>query len=239
MGRAEERKRRRRRRRILKRVASWGLIAAAGVLYLRCAPDRYNLTAPLDLTDRPTFVTHWKLQLAGTHGCYEALRRAGIRFERLPDEVKGPGCEFENVARLDQSLVDWGRDVTLRCPMLAGLAIWERHALQPAARELLGTSVVAVRHYGTYSCRNVNNAKYGRRSEHATANAVDVAGFVLANGEDVSVVRDWSSNSAKARFLRRVRNQACDHFNTVLSPDYNELHRDHFHFDNGGYESCR
>ncbi len=215
-----------------------GFVAAA-FIYLKYAPDNYNITAPLDLTDRPTFVTEWKLQLADAERCYEALGRAGVRFERLPDEVKGPGCAFKDVARLDHSLVSWGRDVTLRCPMLAGIAMWERHTLQPAAEELLGSQVARIRHYGTYSCRNVNNAKYGRRSEHATANAVDVAGFVLANGEEISVLRDWDQNTPKGRFLKRVRDKACDRFNTVLSPDYNELHRDHFHFDNGDYETCR
>ncbi len=210
-----------------------------GYLYLAYAPDNYNLARPLDLTDRPTFVTDLKLRLAGTERCYGALDHAGVELERLPDEVKGPGCGFEDVARLDRSLIAWGRGVTLKCPMLAGIAMWERHTLQPAATELLGSEVVRIQHFGTYSCRNVNNDAHGRRSEHATANAVDVAGFVLADGREVSVLADWGKKSLQGRFLERAHDRACDLFDTVLGPDYNALHRDHFHFDNGGYETCR
>ncbi len=211
----------------------------ASYVYLAYAPGNYNIARSLDLTDRPTFVTDLKLRLGGTERCYDALDRAGVEIERLPDEVKGSGCGFEDVARLDQSFTSWGGGVTLKCPMLAGIAMWERHTLQPAANKLFGSEVVGIRHFGTYSCRNVNNDTHGRRSEHATANAVDVAGFVLADGREISVLADWGENSPEGRFLKRAHDRACDHFATVLGPDYNELHRDHFHFDNGDHETCR
>jgi hypothetical protein len=76
-------------------------------------------------------------------------------------------------------------------------------------------------------------------SEHATANAVDIAGFVLADGREVSVLRDWGKDSAVSRFLDRIHARACRHFNAVLGPDYNERHRDHFHFDQGDFDTCR
>lgn len=208
-------------------------------LYFAYAPDHYNLARPLDLRHPPTFVNDLKLRLGGDERCYQALARAGIELERLPDESKGPGCGFEGVARLDQSIITWGQGITLKCQMLAGIAWWERHTLQPIAQELFGSPVQRVRHFGTYACRNVNNDSDGRRSEHATANAVDVAGFVLADGKEISVVADWGEASPEGRFLERVHDRACDHFDTVLGPDYNELHRDHFHFDNGGYETCQ
>jgi hypothetical protein len=37
--------------------------------------------------------------------------------------------------------------------------------------------------------------------------------------------------SAEAAFLRRLHKGACGTFGTVLGPDANEAHRDHFHFD--------
>ena len=225
--------------RAVTRLLKVGVLVLVCAVYLKYAPDNYNITSPLDLKDRPTFVTDLKLRLRGVEHCYEALARANLAIERLPDEVKGPGCGFEDVARLERSLIFWGEGVTLRCPVLAGIALWERHTLQPAARELFGSEVARVRHYGTYSCRNVNNDAAGRRSEHATANAVDVAGFVLADGTEISVLADWGKRSPKGRFLKRAHERACGHFDTVLGPDYNELHRDHFHFDNGGYETCR
>ena len=207
--------------------------------YVRHAPDHYDITAPIDLTAPPTFVTELKLRLGGDEVCYEALAAAGVRFERLPDEEKGERCEFRNVARLDRSFISWGGGVTLRCPMLAGLVMWELHTLQPLAEETLGARVTRVNHFGTYACRNVNNAARGPRSEHAYANAVDVAGFRLDNGDDVSVLRDWDADNEKGEFLRRIRRRACGRFNTVLGPDYNALHRDHFHFDNGAYSVCK
>lgn len=228
----------REKRRLMRRLLLGATVLVASFVYLRLAPDRYNITTPIDLTDKPTIVTEWKLQFAGADRCYAAIERARVGFERLPDEVQGPGCGFENVARLDRSLVAWGNDVTLTCRMLAGIILWERHTLQPMAQELLGSPVARVRHYGTYSCRNVNGEKYGRRSEHATANAIDIAGFALADGQEISVLNDWGKKTAAGRFLDRIHGRACNHFNGVLGPDYNELHRDHFHFDQGDYETC-
>jgi len=72
---------------------------------------------------------------------------------------------------------------------------------------------------GTYACRSI--AGSGRLSEHATANAVDVAAFILADGRRISVLEGWNGDERHARFLRSVRVSACRRFNTVLSPDYN------------------
>ena len=36
-----------------------------------------------------------------------------------------------------------------------------------------------------------------------------------------------------------VRAGACRFFDVVLSPEFNELHRDHFHFDMGRFRACR
>ena len=89
-------------------------------------------------------------------------------------------------------------------------------------------------------CRNINHSTEGRRSEHATANAIDLAGFVLADGQQITLKDDWSgSNARRSEFLRALRDGACDFFDVVLSPDYNEAHRDHFHFDMGSYRTCR
>jgi hypothetical protein len=125
------------------------------------------------------------------------------------------------------------------CSLAAAWALFEAHALQPAARAHLGQPVARVIHFGTHACRNVNHRRFGRRSQHATADAIDVAGFVLRDGREISLARDWSSESREARFLRAVRDGACRFFDAVLSPDYNAQHRDHFHFDLGGFRACR
>jgi hypothetical protein len=107
-------------------------------------------------------------------------------------------------------------------------------------REHLEQPVGRIVHLGAYACRNVNNRAEGLRSEHATANAIDIAGFVLADGRQITVKDDWSGSSPKrAAFLREIRDGGCGIFDVVLSPDYNVAHHDHLHFDMGTYRTCR
>ena len=117
--------------------------------------------------------------------------------------------------------------------------MFELHVLQHAAREHLGQEVVRVDHLGTYACRNLYHRDSGPRSEHATANAIDVAGFVLADSTKISILSDWDGDPGKAAFLRAVRDGACRFFDVVLSPAYNEAHRDHLHLDMGDRRACR
>ena len=91
---------------------------------------------------------------------------------------------------------------------------------------------------GTYACRNV--AGSGRRSGHATANAVDVGGFTLEDGRTVSVLNDWRSEDPDVqRFFQTIRRSACKRFGTVLTPDYNAAHRDHLHLEADRADFCR
>jgi hypothetical protein len=94
-----------------------------------------------------------------------------------------------------------------------------------------GSRVASIDHYGSYSCRRIYGRAEGQWSEHSTANAIDVAGFRLEDGTSISVLRDWEREGPKRKFLTDVRTGACDLFATVLSPDYNEAHRDHLHLD--------
>ena len=215
------------------------LFVALWFAYVQVAPDRYDVTAPLDLTEPPNPVSDLKLSNLSTESCFARLGEAGVEVTRLPDAVKAPGCVWDGVATLGRSTISWGGGVTLRCPMIAKLYQWERFTVAPAAERYLGQRVVRLRHYGTYACRNVNNAATGRRSQHARANAVDVAGFVLEDGSEVTLLRHWEEGGPEALFLRAVRDGACDRFNTVLGPDYNALHRDHFHFADGPFAACR
>jgi hypothetical protein len=214
----------------------------------------------------------------------------------------------------------------LNCAMVASLHAWVEQTLQPAAQEVLGSPIVRVRNASGYACRNRVGSVFhsDRLSEHALANAVDIAGFVTADGRSIEVVRHWGptlrdqreaekiaaarakdagfpagkgeppkseraanrkisaiahaaiepapgkkkagpvqtaelrksgkstsdisadtraipappapgrevvANSAEAQFLRRLHKGACGVFGTVLGPEANEAHRDHFHFD--------
>ena len=130
------------------------------------------------------------------------------------------------------------------CPVAAALVLWERDVVQPSALRLFGERVERIDHFGSYSCRRLYGRSEGAYSEHATANAIDIAAFRLASGRRISVLGDWSDAGQDATFLREVRSGACALFATVLSPDYNAAHADHLHFDQAmrgkaGWRACR
>lgn len=161
------------------------------------------------------------------------------RYALLPDRTFGGGCSALGSVQLR----DIGTPVTNLGAMTCGLGyaftVWVQSDLQVPAMGEFGSPVARVETMGTYNCRNINGAAGGSLSEHATANAVDVAAFVLKDGRRISVLNGWSGDEREARFLRSVRASACRRFNTVLSPDYNAAHRDHFHFDMGRGPFCR
>ncbi|MNY33407.1 hypothetical protein D3C86_1676850 [compost metagenome] len=123
------------------------------------------------------------------------------------------------------------------CPLAAAFALFERHALQPAAQEVFGQPVVQVEHVGSFACRSIAGSQ--RRSQHASANALDIVGFRLQDGRRISVLRDWPGEGEAARFLRLVHDGACASFNVTLGPQYNAAHRDHLHVDMGLLRMCR
>ncbi|HWK33456.1 MAG TPA: extensin family protein [Hyphomicrobium sp.] len=119
----------------------------------------------------------------------------------------------------------------LRCPMIPQVNRWVREVIEPAALRYYNVPLTEMRIAGSYSCRPMNNAFGAMLSEHGHANALDVSGFVLADGRRISVKKDWRGNERDRAFLRTVRAGACEHFTTVLSPDYDRNHHDHFHVD--------
>lgn len=161
------------------------------------------------------------------------------RYALLPDRTFGGGCSALGSVQLR----DIGTPVSNLGAMTCGLGyaftVWVQSDLQVPAMGEFGSPVVRVETMGTYNCRNINGAASGNLSEHATANAVDVSAFVLKDGRRISVLGGWNGDEREARFLRSVRASACRRFNTVLSPDYNAAHRDHFHFDMGRGPFCR
>lgn len=161
--------------------------------------------------------------------CRAVLRRSKIAFAVLPPAGEG-ACLRDDRTQLDDYPFT-PSTLAMTCPVAAALEIWRRDTLEPAAREIFGSRIDAVDHLGAYSCRRLYGRDTGPYSEHATGNAVDIAGFQLADGTRISVLRDWNDGEAKGRFLRRVRDGGCGVFATVLSPDYNAAHADHFHFD--------
>ncbi|MDB5964974.1 MAG: extensin [Polaromonas sp.] len=234
----------------------FALVAGVYAVYIGAVqvPDRFNPWAPLDVAAEPNALTPYKLSRAraGPAQCLAALSQAGMAYDVLPDRITGPGCGFDNAVRVRQARVRLGSTLPLSCPLALSFAMWERHALQPAAQGHFGQRVAAIDTLGSYACRNINtgegsapHAPAGRRSRHATADALDVAGFTLANGRRISVQRDYRRKDAtnppgsEALFLDDLHAGACRYFQGVLGPDYNAVHHDHFHLETGGYRMCR
>jgi hypothetical protein len=198
----------------------------------------------------------------------------------------------------------------VNCAMVVGLHTWVEKTLQPIAQETLGSRITRLRSASGYACRNrVGSHNHADRlSEHALANAIDIAGFTTADGRTIEVASSWGpttsdeeaqrlatarakegalatdtkaeqprmgrrrnpkisaiANAAAetaqlpkvptgadnrkaipappvpgngdiakkpdAQFLRQLHKGACRVFGTVLGPEANEAHRDHFHFD--------
>jgi hypothetical protein len=119
----------------------------------------------------------------------------------------------------------------LRCPMIPAVERWVQHVVEPAARQYLGTQVVELRVAASYACRPINHQSGARLSEHGHANALDISVFHLADGRSVTVKQGWNGRADERAFLRAVHGGACDTFSTVLGPNADAFHHDHFHMD--------
>ncbi len=212
-------------------------LAFALFAWARSRPQDMPWT-PLDLGETPGLFTGSKLAALGTDAarCRALLDQAGVRFATLaPVSSNGGQCGYADGVRLESGgarrIAFVPSRVGMACPVAAGLAMLEWNVVQPAAQAQFGQRVRTIEHIGSYNCRRLYGRDSGDWSEHATADAFDIAGFVLADGTRITVVRDWDGDPNKAAFLRAVRDGACDLFSTVLSPDYNAAHRDHFHID--------
>lgn len=164
--------------------------------------------------------------------CLARLTSQSVSFTPLPDQNFGGGCNAVGSVRL----IDIGVPATnlgaMTCDLAANFAAWARFGVQPAARLILGAEIERIETFGTYNCRPI--AGSGKLSEHAHSNAVDVSAFVLTDGRRISIEKDWYGDQRTRQFLQIVHASACKRFRTVLSPDYNAAHHDHFHFDMGG-----
>jgi len=204
-------------------------------------PADWNPWSPLDVRASPNLLTRYKLgRLQDDPAlCDQVLETSGLRVSHQADTPVDAACPLRNTLRVQGATVGLSSSFLASCPLAVAFALFERHSLQPAAEAVFGQAVTRVDHLGSFACRNMYNRAEGRLSQHASANALDIAGFRLADGRSISVLKDWPGEGDKARFLRQVRDSACDDFNVVLSPDYNAAHRNHFHLDMGRWWVCR
>jgi hypothetical protein len=205
------------------------------------APE-WNPLQPLVVTEPVTALTPWKLgrALGDDQACLAALDTGAIASSQA-DLVEGGQCGIAPQVTLTGAAGAGLAPVNTRCQTALRFAMWTQHGLQPAAREIFGQDIARIEHFSSYSCRAIRTSSggTGRMSTHATADAIDISGFVLTDGTGMSLLRDWDSQTQVAAFLRRANETACTWFRVTLGPEYNSLHADHFHLQHTGFGLCR
>lgn len=175
--------------------------------------------------------------------CRKVMSNPSMKVTHVKDNRLKNGCGWVNAVRLSSFAGAAISPIKLSCPMGAGLGLWMAQVVQPAAKKYFGSTVKRVHHLGGYSCRNIRGSLFSkyidRRSEHATANAIDISSFTLANGKAISILRHWTKGGNEAKFLKEIHYGACSYFRVVLGPEANRLHANHFHFDRGLLLRCK
>jgi Extensin-like protein C-terminus len=151
-------------------------------------------------------------------------------------EINGPGiCGMTrplHVSALANGVIALDRVLTIDCPMIPALEAWLNDIVESDAQARFGQRVAILDVFGAYSCRSVDNIAGARLSEHAFGNAVDVAGFTLADGREIDFVHDWKkTDSPESAFLHEAQAGACRYFTTVLAPGADVFHYNHIHLD--------
>jgi hypothetical protein len=151
-------------------------------------------------------------------------------------EIDGPGiCGMTRplkVSALENGAIAVDKVLTIDCPMIPALEAWLNDIVEPDAQARFGQRVATLNAFGAYSCRGIDNIAGARLSEHAFGNAVDVAGFTLADGREIDFVHDWKkTESPESAFLREAHAGACQYFTTVLAPGADVFHYNHIHLD--------
>ena len=226
-----------------------GVIAAGFWAANTYLPGQHLPWKALD-TSRPigtaTKTQLMRLSLSDPQVCTDLVRGTD-GFDTIPADPKRPTTGAgAGVCGWDEARIVYGTDATvfapgesnMQCPLSVAVFLWQRE-VDTLARRHFDQGLAKIHHMGTYSCRRQRGNGSGRWSEHAFANAWDVAGFELEDGTLIRVLTGWDGERDEANFLREVRSAACGLFRVTLSPDYNAAHADHFHLDMGPSSACR
>jgi hypothetical protein len=152
----------------------------------------------------------------------------GVPVSGIRGRVNGCGLR-QGVAVTKIDGIALSQPATLDCRTALALAEWLREVARPVIGAR-GDGLTGLSISGHYICRPRNNRPGARISEHGRGRAIDISGLTLADGTVITVLEGWRDATAGPQ-LRRLHRGACGRFATVLGPDANRLHRDHFHFD--------
>lgn len=178
-----------------------------------------------------------------------AIGRSGkvCNDPRIKGEVLAPiagsraGCGISAPVRITSVAgVTLSQQSIMDCQTAVTLADWVSSSLKPVLRSR-GGGVTGLQVPAHYSCRTRNSQKGAKISEHGKGHAIDISAFTLRDGSRISVLDGWK-NRRDRKVLERLHASACGPFGTVLGPESDRFHQDHFHFDTARYRSgsyCR
>ena len=162
-----------------------------------------------------------------------------IRGEAIsPIAGRMAGCGVAAPVRITEvSGIKLSQPSTLHCDTAKALKRWIDGSVVPTIGRL-GGGVASLKVAAHYSCRTINHRPGGRVSEHGKGRAIDISAINLRNGVSITLLQGWRDRQ-HGPLLRRMQNGACGPFKTVLGPESDRYHQDHFHFDvaqrrNGG-----
>lgn len=151
------------------------------------------------------------------------------------------GCGVEAPVRVTSVAgLRLSQPATLDCRTASALRQWAEDTVKPVVGER-GGGAAGLRVAAHYVCRTRNRQPDAKVSEHGRGRAIDISAIRLANGSEITVLKGWT-RWRQRRIMRRIHEGACGSFGTVLGPDADRYHRDHFHLDTARYRSgsyCR
>ena len=194
-------------------------------------------------------------QISQMSPCLDELDERGVNYdhvapiEDVPDEAPHLRCRVVDPVRLQSPVagVDYHyldndpAGVLVSCQLAISI-----HRMSQFLREMRIRSVM---HMGTYNCRTIRNPNIDEHiiSQHGLGTAIDIGGFTSDDGVEYNVLRDWEHDvvsnwqvdesdrftTEKGRFLYHFARQLIVRriINLVLTPEYNQLHHNHFHID--------
>ncbi|MFG6655140.1 extensin family protein [Scandinavium sp. M-37] len=218
------------------------VMVAVGYLGYRFLPPQFNPFAPLTLDDPPGRITQFKLKRLPAERCpillEQANQRGWISTKNLANNSDGPCPLHHAVSVANFGDVRLSQRFVASCPLALSSALFVQQQAKPLARQYLGSGLRQIDHLGSFACRNIYHRQNARLSEHATADALDISGFRLTDGRNITVLKGWKTAESEP-FLRALLAASCQYYGNGLGPDYNAAHANHFHLGMRGYGLCR
>ncbi|MEX0349799.1 MAG: extensin family protein [Paracoccaceae bacterium] len=162
----------------------------------------------------------------------------GEKVGKVPGKLRG--CGVSKAVRVKSvGGVLLSRPSVMTCETAEALNRWVQRGVMPAFKPMGRVARLEVAAH--YSCRTRNNKRGAKISEHGKGKAIDISGFTLDTGRTVTVYEGWRKGQSR-KALQRAWRAACGPFSTVLGPNADRYHQDHFHMDTArhrGGNYCR